>query len=94
MKNLTKKPKRAEYFDWSRYPSREGVYKVFLGDPYAYATFGKDITKVELADSLAIYDRITALEQKKVFLRDALYVTVMSIPFLIFIHNFLTGITR
>lgn len=89
-----KKTKRPEPFDWSRYPSREGIYKVFLGDPEAYTTFGKGISKEELANSLAVYNKIVYLEQKKKFFRDTLYMTLMAIPFLFFIYNVFIGVGR
>jgi hypothetical protein len=75
-----KKVRKVQPFNWSRTPSREGINKVFLADPYAYTTFGKHITKDELC--------------KKVWFRNMFYFTLAMIPFIFFVYNIFIGVTR
>jgi hypothetical protein len=90
-----KKTRRTlEPFDWSRHPSKENIGKVFLADPDAYTTFGKGITKEELAHSIHTYNKIKELEDKKKYLRDVLYFILIIIPFTFFIYNITIGLSR
>lgn len=89
-----KKVRKVEPFNWSRTPSRENIHKVFLADPNAYSSMGKHITKDELCNSLAVYNKIIALEQKKYFFRSMFLFTLAAIPFSIFFYNFFIGVSR
>ena len=91
-----RKTKRKTYvaFDWSRHPSKDGVNLVFLADPNAYTTFGKDITKDEFAYCLATYNRINELESKKQALIKALHITLLFLPITFFLYNITIGVTR
>jgi len=89
-----KKVRKVEPFNWSRTPTRESTYKVFHADPNAYTTFGKSITKDELCNSLAIYNKITVLEQKKFLFRNMFYMTLASIPFIFLFYNIFIGVSR
>lgn len=80
-------------FNWSRTtPSREGVSQVYIATPNSYARFNRDITKVELTNSLFQYNTIAELQSKKYFLRTALLTVVISIPFVIMFYNLFIGI--
>jgi hypothetical protein len=89
-----KKVRKVQPFNWSRTPSREGINKVFLADPNAYITFGKYITKDELCNSLALHNKITGLENKKVWFRNMFYFTLAMIPFIFFVYNIFIGVSR
>jgi hypothetical protein len=89
-----KKVRRIQPFNWSRTPSKENIHKVFLADPNAYTSLGKHITKDELCNSLAVYNKIRLLEQKKQTFRNMFYFTLAAIPFSIFFYNFFIGVTR
>jgi hypothetical protein len=89
-----KKVRKVEPFNWSRTPSDENIHKVFLADPNAYTTFGKSITKDELCNSLAVYNKIVSLEQKKQFFKNMFVFTLAAIPFLVFIYNIFIGVSR
>lgn len=89
---MKRKAKRPENFNWSRFPSNERITKVYLANPNAYTTFGKSITKEELIFSLANYNRIVDLEQKKFFFRNLFYFTLASIPFIVLFYNIFIGV--
>ena len=89
-----KKTKRTEAFNWSRNPSRENISKVFLADPHALTTFGKNITKDEFCNSMATYNKIRLLEMKKQFFRNMFYTTLALIPLFFFIYNIFIGVSR
>jgi hypothetical protein len=89
-----KKVRKVEPFNWSRTPSNENVHKVFLADPNAFTSFGKSITKDELCNSLALYNKITALEQKKQSYSNMFYFTLAMIPLFFFIYNIFIGVNR
>ncbi len=89
-----KKTKRTEAFNWSRNPSRENISKVFLADPHALTTFGKNITKDEFCNSMATYNKIRSLEMKKQFFRNMFYTTLALIPLFFFIYNIFIGVSR
>jgi hypothetical protein len=89
-----KKVRKVEPFDWSRTPTREGVERVFLADPNAYTTFGKSITKDELCNSLALYNKIVSLEQKKTYFKNLFFTTLAMIPFAVLIYNIFFGVNR
>ena len=89
-----KKVRKAQPFNWSRTPTRESTYKVFLANPNAYTSFGKSITKDELSNSLAVYNKIVSLEQKKQFFKNMFVFTLAAIPFLVFIYNIFIGVSR
>jgi len=89
-----KKVRKIEPFNWSRTPTREGTQMVFLADPNAYTTFGKSITKEELCNSLALYNKIVSLEQKKAYFKNLFFATLAIMPFAILIYNIFFGVTR
>jgi hypothetical protein len=89
-----KKVRKVEPFNWSRTPTREGVSQVFLADPNAYTTFGKSITKEELCNSLALYNKIVSLEQNKAYFKNLFFATLAMIPFVILIYNIFFGVNR
>jgi hypothetical protein len=89
-----KKVRKVEPFNWSRTPSNEKVHKVFLADPNAFTSFGKSITKDELCNSLALHNKITALEQKKQSYSNMFYFTLAMIPLFFFIYNIFIGVSR
>jgi hypothetical protein len=89
-----KKTKRTMAFNWSRNPSRDNISKVFLADPQALTTFGKNITKDEFCNALATYNKISLLEMKKQFFRNMLFTTLAFIPLFFFIYNIFIGVSR
>jgi hypothetical protein len=89
-----KKSRRPEPFNWSRQPTREGISQVFLANPHAYTTFGKNITKDEFCNSMATYNKIRQLENNKKQLRDMLVFTLAMLPVFFFIYNIFIGVSR
>lgn len=67
---------------------------MYFADPHAMTQFGKNITRTELSNSLAIYNRITALEQKKQFFRNMFFTTLALLPFIFFFYNIFIGVSR
>lgn len=84
---MKRKQQRPANFNWSRIPSHDKVQGVYLANPNTYTSFGKAITREELVFSLANYNRIVDLEQKKRFFKNLFFFTLASIPFIFFIHN-------
>lgn len=84
---MKRNQKRPDNFNWSRLPSSEHIKGVYLANPNAYTSFGKAITREELVFSLANYNRIVDLEQKKLFFKNLFFFTLASIPFIFLIHN-------
>jgi hypothetical protein len=82
-----KKKLKAHPFDWSKTPSRDGVYKVFLSDPSVYSKFGKDISREEFINALSKYNRIKELEYNKLFFRNLFFYTLLSFPIMFFVYN-------
>jgi hypothetical protein len=91
---MKKVRRSSEPFNWSRTPSREGVERVFLADPSAYTSFGKSITKDEFCNSLALYNRIIGLENKKRMYSNMLFFTLAMIPFFFLFYNIFIGAAR
>jgi len=91
---MKKSRRTREPFNWSRYPSQEGVERVFLADPSAYTSFGKSITKDEFCNSMATYNKIIALENKKEVYKNVLYFTLAMIPFFFIFYNIFIGVNR
>ena len=89
---MKQKHKRPTNFNWSRIPSKENVKGVYLANPNAYTSFGKAITQEELVFSLANYNRIVDLEQKKQFFKNLFFFTLASIPFIFLIYNIFIGV--
>lgn len=89
-----KKSRKPQPFNWSRKPSSEQISGVYFADPSAYTSFGKSITKDEFCSSLDVYNRITALEQKKQFFRNMFFGTLILIPFVFFFYNIFIGVSR
>lgn len=87
-----KKEKTSSKFDWSRNPSREGIHSVYIASPNSYATYGKDITKEEMANSLATWTHINELAAKKAMFKYLFIATLFSIPFLVVIYNMVQAI--
>lgn len=77
-------------FNWSRKEaSKEGISldHIYIAAPNAYGRFNRDITKVELINSLHQYNTIEDLQRKKYLLRTALLSVIVSIPFIIMFYN-------
>lgn len=88
----SKQPKKG--FNWSRVPSREGIHSVYIANPIAYVSFGREISRSEMANSLATWNRINELKAKKLLFKRLFIATLASIPFLIIIHNMITSIIQ
>jgi hypothetical protein len=82
-----KREKTANNFNWSRNPSREGIHSVYIATPGSYASYGKDVTREEMANSLSTWNRINELNAKKAMFKTLFIVTLASIPFISIIYN-------
>ncbi len=81
-------------FDWSRNPSREGVHSVYIATPSSYATYGKDITREEMANALSTWNKINELNAKKAMFKTLFIATLVSIPFIAIIYNMVSTILK
>jgi hypothetical protein len=79
-------------FDWSRTPSREGISSVYIASPNSYAIYGRDITKEEMANSLATWSHINELAAKKAMFKRLFIFTLVASPFLVVIYNMIKAI--
>lgn len=82
-----KREKSKQQFNWSRVPSQEGIHSVYIATPGSYTTYGKDITKEEMANSLATWIKIEELNAKKALFKKLFIITLASIPFISIIYN-------
>jgi hypothetical protein len=89
-----KKQSRTQRFDWSKNPTKEGVSQVYIASPGSYATYGREITKDEMAYALSTWNRINELKEKKRMFKNLFIATLVSIPFLVIIYNMLSTILR
>lgn len=89
-----KKGKSAEKFDWSRNPTKEGVHSVYIATPGSYTTYNKDITREEMANSLATWIKINELNAKKAMFKTLFIATLVSIPFIAIIYNMVSTIIQ
>lgn len=87
-----KKNGNRQRFDWSRNPSKEGVSYVYIASPGSYASYGREITKDEMAYALSTWNRINELKAKKMMFKNLFIATLVSIPFLAIIYNMLNTI--
>lgn len=90
--NTMKRFRKVEPFNWSRIPSREGIFKVFFADAKSYSPLGRYITKDELCNSLEFYTKIKQLEQKKQFFKNMFLFTLAMIPFFFLFYNIFIGV--
>lgn len=81
------KDKLVQRFNWSRNPSREGIHSVYIANKNSYASYGKDITREEMANSLATWTHINELDSKKAMFKRLFIGTLVSVPFLFVIYN-------
>jgi|688.fasta_scaffold37601_4 hypothetical protein len=89
-----KREKTTQRFDWSRNPSREGVHSVYIATPGSYASYGKEITREEMANSLSTWNRINELNAKKAMFKTLFIATLVSIPFIAIIYNMVSTIMQ
>ena len=86
--------KNPNMFDWSRNPSREGIHSVYISSPSSYASYGKDITKEEMANSLATWNKINYLKDRKTMFKNLFIAALISIPFVAIIYNMISTILQ
>jgi len=89
-----KREKSAQRFDWSRNPTKEGVHSVYIATPGSYTTYGKDITREEMANSLATWIKMDELNAKKAMFKTLFIATLASIPFIAIIYNMVSTIIQ
>lgn len=89
-----KKEKMPVRFDWSRNPSKEGIHSVYISSPSSYATYGKDISREEMANALSTWNKINELKAKKSMFKTLFLGTLISIPFIAIIYNMISTILR
>lgn len=87
-----KREKTVQRFDWSRNPTKDGVHSVYIATPGSYTTYGKDITREEMANSLATWIKINELNAKKAMFKNLFIATLVAIPFISIIYNMLKTI--
>jgi hypothetical protein len=68
-------------FNWNRYPSREGVSRVFFANSDEYTEYGNDITKAELTHMLWVHNNMNDMESKRKFHQMLVYIALASLPF-------------
>lgn len=88
------KKEKAARFNWSRTPSRDGIHSVYIATPGSFSSFGKDITREELANSLSTWNRINDLNAKKAMFRTLFFITLASIPFIAMAYNIISTIAQ
>lgn len=81
-------------FDWSRNPSHEGIHSVYISSPSSYASYGKDITREEMANSLSTWNKINDLNAKKAMFKTLFIATLVSIPFIAIIYNMISTLLQ
>jgi hypothetical protein len=86
------KKEKSVRFDWSRNPSREGIHSVYIASPNSYAVYGRDISKEEMANSLATWSHINELAAKKLMFKRLFIATLVSFPFLVVVYNMVQAI--
>lgn len=86
--------KNPNIFDWSRNPSREGIHSVYISSPSTYASYNRDITREEMANALATWNKINDLKAKKAMFKTLFIVTLASIPFISIIYNMVSTILQ
>jgi hypothetical protein len=89
-----KKEKSTQRFDWSRNPTREGIHSVYISTPGSYTTYGKDITREEMANSLSTWNRINDLNAKKAMFKNLFIAALVSMPFIAIIYNMISTIMQ